>query len=181
MIVLIVDDSESDRLLASRILSAENPELEIVHAESCEKAVQIIQSVDTVGIDCVVMDQRLVGGSGTHCIRKIRGDGYRGAFVLLTGYTSVSIAAEAMRHGADDFVDKSEAQKELYPAIMAALERRAESVRTTLEQQRTQKDLAAVMARLSEAEDRIARLQEDALNQRRRSTDVHEGDPRLGQ
>lgn len=126
MVILLVDDEPSDALLVRHLLATYDPDFTLIEAASCEETLAIVAKQT---VDCIVMDQKLVGTSGSDCIKKLRESHYVGAFILLTGFADERTAVEAMKNGADDFLSKDHMHDELPMAITKAIERRAEAVR----------------------------------------------------
>ncbi|RAU94196.1 response regulator transcription factor [Paenibacillus sp. YN15] len=56
--------------------------------------------------DIVITDLYMPGISGIEMIEKLRGEGYQGRFVILSGYTDFEYARQAIRLGVEDYVNK---------------------------------------------------------------------------
>ena len=143
MKVLICDDNESDRLMIRYALRKDDPLTDVVDAGDCEEARQKL-----AGRDVIIIDQRMLGTRGVDCIREIRGDGFRGALVMLTGYLEEKVVAEAVFNGADNFIVKSALLEGLVPGIKRALELRAESMQTTADAEYKKRILDEIIHRL---------------------------------
>ena len=65
-------------------------------AEDGESALSTIESIQP---DLVVTDIRMPGFSGLDLIRQARDRGYRGAFVVVSGYAEFAYAQKALRYG----------------------------------------------------------------------------------
>jgi len=121
--------------------------------------------------DLLLSDIRLTDGSGLDLIAEAR-QAYPGLrIVALTAFGSVELAVEAMRRGADDFLEKpfradvlkSRLERALEPARLAGrvarLERENEVLREDLEAGETETPLvgsSASLTRLRELIDRVA-------------------------
>ena len=77
--------------------------------------------------DCVVLDVNLPDMSGLDIMKKIRAEGSDCEVVFVTGNASMSLAVEAMRMGAFDFVVKPVNPDRLNVTVKNALERRSMS------------------------------------------------------
>ncbi len=74
--------------------------------------------------DAIITDLNLVGESGMDLIRKVRGDGYEGLIIVITAYGTVEAAVEAVRCGADEFIQKPIRLEELAVVVARGLEHR---------------------------------------------------------
>lgn len=72
--------------------------------------------------DLVLSDISLVGESGIDLVRRLRESGFEGSIVVMTAYGTVDTAVEAMRAGADDFVQKPIGLQELGLVVKKHLE-----------------------------------------------------------
>lgn len=147
MIILLVDDEPSDAFLVRHLLARHDPDFTLLEATSCEETLAIVAKQT---IDCIVMDQRLVGTSGSDCIKQLRENHYVGAFILLTGFADERTAVEAMKNGADDFLSKDHMHDELPMAIAKAIERRAEAVRMQIHAQEQDKRTADIIEQMNQ-------------------------------
>ena len=145
MRLLVVEDDPDQRFLIERRL--EEMDLDLQMASSGEEAISKLE-----GIDLVLLDYRLPDMSGLDTLRAIREvDGP--SVVMVTGMGSESVAVEAMRSGALDYVVKDSTYLRGLPEI--------------IERGWRQHDLARRAGRLqklallvSEAEDRDTMLSE---------------------
>jgi FixJ family two-component response regulator len=71
---------------------------------------------------CLVCDLRMPGIDGLTLQRELNATGMGPPIIFLTGFAEVSVAVEAMRHGAFDFVEKPFSPQALLAKIQAALE-----------------------------------------------------------
>jgi two-component system response regulator FixJ len=91
-------------------------------------APQVYESADAflkgtgVGVArCVVSDIRMPGMNGVELVRTLKGRGSTCPVILITGHGDVSLAVEAMKAGAVDFIEKPFDDETLLGAIRAAL------------------------------------------------------------
>ncbi len=98
-IILLVDDDDAVRLTLGRIMGRQGHTL--LHACSPAEAVEILRDRRP---DLIVTDMEMPGGSGFEVLEA----GLRGNIpvVILTGHASVTMAVEAMRRGAANFLSK---------------------------------------------------------------------------
>ncbi len=74
--------------------------------------------------DCVISDIRMPGLSGIELVRKLKSTGSACPVILITGHGDVSLAVEAMKAGAIDFIEKPFDDAVLLGAIQSALDSR---------------------------------------------------------
>src|SRR5436309_11551918 len=98
--ILLVDDEDKQRVPLRRILVDWGYEVE--DCGSIEAAMaRIWKFLPSV----VITDLVMPGGSGIDLLRQIRGE-FRGSVIVLSGKGTISQAVEAMKEGADDYLEK---------------------------------------------------------------------------
>ena len=103
--VLIIDDSEDDRLLCHRSLKeALGITLQVVEAGSSESGLQAIEKYSP---DCIMLDYSLPGHNGIEVLKRIRAKYPYLLVVILTGQGNEAIAVESMKEGAQDYIAKN--------------------------------------------------------------------------
>jgi CheY-like chemotaxis protein len=116
--ILIVDDDEVDRELATRCLDAiEN--LEIAYAERAEEG---LQSIAERTPDVVLTDLRMPGMDGLELVERVRSEYPLLPIVLMTSQGNELIAVQALRAGASSYVPKSALKSALVDSIVDVLE-----------------------------------------------------------
>ena len=108
-IIVIVDDAAEDRAACRRYLRQDSEwKYTILEAASGEQALKICRESQP---DCILLDYRLPDMDGLEVLTALTGgDGETGnilPIVMLTGADEVSLAVEAMRAGAQDFINKN--------------------------------------------------------------------------
>jgi serine phosphatase RsbU (regulator of sigma subunit) len=99
--VLVVDDDPFiNRLVQIRL---KNRGYQVISAGDGEKALELIR---TVAPDLVFLDVAMPKVGGLQVLEEIRRDKLDVAVIMMTAFGSESIAVEAMRHGADDYLPK---------------------------------------------------------------------------
>ncbi len=98
--ILVVDDDP--RLRDSLRRALVRLEHEVVEAGSLEEALERLATP----VDLLVTDIRLGTGSGLDLIAQARRDSLAVRIVAMTGFGSIGVAVDAMRLGADDFIEK---------------------------------------------------------------------------
>ena len=71
---------------------------------------------------CLLIDAYLPGMSGLELLQKLRADGHALPAIMITGDSDVTMAVQAMKTGASDFIEKPIGRDELIASIDRALE-----------------------------------------------------------
>ena len=123
--VLIVDDNEIDSQHYQRcLLKNERYQSIIFESSTCEQAFAILEGCS---MDCLLIDYNMPGHIGLEFLAKLQqADAELDmAIIFLTGEGNENIAAEAMKHGADDYIPKAEVSADrLNYAVNKALEKK---------------------------------------------------------
>ena len=130
--VLVVEDDPDVRLGCEQALQLED--IAVAGGESAEKARRYLTR-DFAGV--VVSDIRLPGMDGMELLKEVRGIDSDLPVVLITGHGDVSLAVQAMKNGAHDFIEKPFSPDYLVEVVRRAIEKR----RLTLEVRRLRAQL----------------------------------------
>jgi len=164
--ILVVEDEAAVRDSLRRMLEREGHDVE--EAEAVAPALALLAGG---GIDALLTDIRLPDGSGLELIAEARGRSRSLRILAVTAFGSVDVAVDAMRRGADDFLEKpfraealrARLERALEPLRLAGevsrLRRENEVLREALEQPAAEEPLvgaSAAMTRLRELVDRVA-------------------------
>ena len=133
MRILIVDDEEVLRDVLEVVLRREG--FDVVLASSGEEALNVL---DTDAIDLVILDVMLPGISGIDTLRAIRIADPLLPVVVITAFSSIDGAIEAMKHGAFHYIPKPFKNEEVVLTVNKALEQR----RLTRENERLKEELS---------------------------------------
>ena len=118
--VLLVDDDPDIARLVQHVLTA----------NGFGSAVQVTTGRDALaslnGIDIVLLDHQLPDTSGLEVLGAIRAQPAPPAVILVTAHGNESLAATALRLGADDYLAKDAALAELLPQILERVRRNRE-------------------------------------------------------
>jgi len=120
MRILIVDDEEVLRDVLDAVLRREG--FEVVMAASGEQALAVLDEDEAV--DLVILDIMLPGISGIDTLRAIRIANPRLPVIVITAYSSIDGAIEAMKHGAFHYIPKPFKNEEVILTVNKALEQR---------------------------------------------------------
>ncbi|MGZ3374964.1 MAG: response regulator transcription factor [Phenylobacterium sp.] len=124
--VHIIDDDETVRRALSFFVGEAG-----FASRTYGSAEQFLSTAGELEPGCVVTDVMMPGMSGVELVQRLRADGLRHAVVVMSGRANVSLAVEAMKAGAADFLQKPFKANALVNAVRGALaERLPETLRT---------------------------------------------------
>lgn len=113
--VLLVDDEED--FLQSLSQRLETRGLKVTGATRGEEAVDIVDQQD---FDAIVLDLAMPGMDGLETLKKIREKHPEAEIIMLTGHASIKSSVEAMKLGAEDYLEKPFEINELMEKINEA-------------------------------------------------------------
>ncbi|MCK4534466.1 MAG: sigma-54-dependent Fis family transcriptional regulator [Syntrophobacterales bacterium] len=117
--ILVIDDEESIRDGCDQVLSRVGYQV-----ESTGDALGGLEMALRDIYDVVLLDIRMPGMSGLDILRKLKHENTISApVIIITGYGTIQMAVEAMRHGAHNFLTKPFSATELKKAVEDALDR----------------------------------------------------------
>jgi DNA-binding response OmpR family regulator len=118
--ILLVDDDPDIARLVQHILKS----------HGMKPAVQVTSGRDALaslsGVDIVLLDHQLPDTSGLDVLDAIRARPAPPAVVMVTAHGNESLAATALRRGADDYLAKDAALSEMLPQIVERVRRTRE-------------------------------------------------------
>ena len=115
-LIIIIDDDESVRKsLAFRLEAAG------YRVATYESAMAFLDALPPIGDGCVVTDIRMPQMDGMELLRRIKSSGRNLQVVVMTGHGDISLAVEAMKLGASDFIEKPFDDETLLTMVRAAL------------------------------------------------------------
>ena len=115
--VLVVDDEETARMVVSQFLRSKG--YEVLEAGTLADA----RSVISKGVaDIIILDVRLPDGYGPHLLTETSRLPLRPQVIIVTAHGEVSIAVEAKKNGAQDFMEKPLDLLELEKSVNRAAE-----------------------------------------------------------
>jgi DNA-binding NtrC family response regulator len=120
MRILIVDDEEVLRDVLDAVLRSEG--FDVAMAASGEEALSVLDADDAV--DLVILDIMLPGISGIDTLRAIRIANPNLPVIVITAFSSIDGAIEAMKHGAFHYIPKPFKNEEVILTVNKALEQR---------------------------------------------------------
>ena len=135
--ILSVDDNEFDREVINRALKKSSLDVSIVEAELSQQAQTLLENER---FDCLLLDYLLPPSNGLELLKAISEEVNMPAVVMLTGMGDERIAVEAMKSGAQDYIQKDNMTSDtLSKAILNAMSakqkiRSSEQTKSKLEQ-----------------------------------------------
>jgi DNA-binding NtrC family response regulator len=117
--ILVVDDEVVICKSIQRILSPEG--YEVKTALSGEKA---LEKISQESFDIVITDLKMPGMDGMELLAKIKEKDPEIVVIMITGYSTVQTAVQAMRMGALDYIPKPFTPEELIVVVEKALEKK---------------------------------------------------------
>jgi two-component system response regulator FixJ len=116
--VHIVDDDEAVRRSLAMLLGSFG-----YHTEIYDSAESFLAALDGIARGCVIVDVRMPGMNGLMLQRELERRESGLPVIIVTGHGDVSLAVEAMKAGAIDFIEKPYSERDLTRAVNAALVR----------------------------------------------------------
>ena len=110
--ILIVDDAPATLELLERNLSSAG--YKILKASNVAEALQVIEHVP---VELVITDIKMPGLSGVELARHVRENFANIAVIIITAYTSVIGAVEAVKTGAEEYVAQPVTRAERLSAL----------------------------------------------------------------
>ncbi len=115
--ILVIEDDFDISQLLKKFLSRHN--LDVVIANNGKKG---IEAFKTENPGLVLTDFRLGDVDGIHVLKEIKNINHTVPVIIITGYSDVRVAVQAMRLGAYDYVTKPLFPEEILHTIKRALE-----------------------------------------------------------
>ncbi len=116
--VHIVDDDEAVRdSLAALVDSAG------YSVKTYASALELLDSPDGLRAECIVADIRMPDMDGLQLQQELKRRGVSIPFIVITGHADVSLAVQAMKAGAADFLEKPFETERFLSSLTDALER----------------------------------------------------------
>src|SRR5690554_1879864 len=124
--VLVVDDDVAFCTLLHTFLKKKG--FTVSNAFTGKEATEIVEKEV---FDVVITDIRLPDSDGLQILKKVKEKNFETQVILMTGYTDIKTAVNAMKQGAFDYVGKPINPDELLHTIKAALSKKESAPATT--------------------------------------------------
>lgn len=127
-VVHLIDDDEWVRQAIAFMLTTSGFAVRVY-----ESATAFLDALPSVQPGCIVTDVRMPGMDGLELQRELKNRSVDLPVIVITGHADVSLAVEAMKAGAIDFIEKPFNDETLLAAIRVAVERHSSNSRRTEE------------------------------------------------
>ena len=117
-LVHLVDDDEAIRRSVGFMLKTSG-----FHVRAYESGVELLKAAPDLESGCILLDIRMPGMDGLEAQRALRNKGVTLPVIIMTGHGDVSLAVQAMKAGAVDFIEKPFEKAVLLSAIEHGVER----------------------------------------------------------
>jgi DNA-binding response OmpR family regulator len=115
--ILVVDDDAELRETLTELLEGAGF---VVRVE--ENGERAIEAVETFPCDLILLDLMMPRLSGIEALPLLRKRCPRGKIVMITAFSTVEVAVEAMRKGADDYISKPFSAQDLLATVRRNIE-----------------------------------------------------------
>lgn len=140
--VFVVDDDAA--ALDSLVLLLRSDGL---YPSGYSSAQAFLDALPADALGCVVSDVRMPGMDGVQLVRTLKQAGSALPVILITGHADVSVAVQAMKAGAADFVQKPHESELILRLVRTALEENAEAVDANARRSRVLNRIESLTAR----------------------------------
>ena len=117
-LVHLVDDDEAIRRAVGFMLKTSG-----YHVRTYESGIELLKDAANLEPGCVLLDIRMPGMDGLEVQASLRDKGVSLPVIIMTGHGDVSLAVQAMKSGAVDFIEKPFEKAVLLSAIDHGVER----------------------------------------------------------
>ena len=114
MKILLVEDNADQRESTLRAFRKRDPHLEIITVENGPACLELLHQDH---FNAVILDYSLPKMNGIEVLGRIQAGGYTVPVIMVTGQGDETIAVEAMKRGAYDYIIKSHNYHQLLPSI----------------------------------------------------------------
>ncbi len=156
--VLLIDDSSIDRSTYQRLLSQDDRQsYQVIEFDNGEAALNWCQENRA---DIILLDYLLPQMDGLEFLRRLHQQAPDEILpvILLTGVGNTAVAVEALKLGAQDYLDKEQVMKERLPQLVRSVAQQVQLKRQLLRQQMQQQivsEIALQMQRFLDPQDAL--------------------------
>lgn len=118
--IVLVEDEEAHRELIQRAFEQTRNDSHLQHFDTIHGAEEYLAKATTGSIEVVIVDWNLPDGHGMDLLRRVS---VSAPFLLMTSFGNESLAVEAMKAGAMDYIVKSPEEFRRMPATVQRISR----------------------------------------------------------
>jgi signal transduction histidine kinase len=152
-VLLVAGEAQTARRLRQDLGAGTRTRMELTHYPLLEKA---IEAMPLETFDATLLDLELLGSAGLEALRRLHGVARAMPIIVLADFDNETLALEAVREGAQDYVVKSRADARMIARVIRyAIERKRaeEALHVALEELRvSHEQLKAARLQLIQAE-----------------------------
>lgn len=116
LVIHVIDDDESARHSLAFLIDCAG-----LQVRSYASAIEFLDSAPAIERGCIVTDVRMPDMNGIELLARLKSMQIPDPVIVITGHADVSMAIEAMKQGAADFIEKPFSDEVILGAIQAAL------------------------------------------------------------
>ena len=141
-VIYVIDDDEAARHSLEFLLKTAG-----LKVRSFDGAKAFLNVLPEVRSGCIITDVRMPGITGIDLLRKVKEMGIDIPVIVITGHGDISLAVEAMKIGAIDFLEKPFDDETLLAAVKGSLSKYAGNAQRNAELSQINDRLAALSNR----------------------------------
>lgn len=141
-LIYVIDDDEAVRQSLEFVLKTAG-----MTARGFDSATAFLEVLPQIRSGCIVTDVRMPGITGIDLLRRVKELGIDIPVIVITGHGDISLAVEAMKIGAIDFLEKPFDDDTLLAAVRSSLHRTADTAQRNAEITEIRNKLAALSNR----------------------------------
>ena len=141
-IIYVIDDDEAARHSLEFLLKTAG-----LTVRSFDGAQAFLHVLPQIRSGCIITDVRMPEVTGIDLLRKVKELGVDLPVIVITGHGDISLAVEAMKIGAVDFLEKPFDDEALLAAVRGSLNRNADAAQRNAELSQINDKLAALSNR----------------------------------
>ncbi len=127
-IIYVIDDDDAVRQSLEFLLKTAG-----LKVRAFDSATAFLNALPEIHSGCIVTDVRMPDITGIDLLRKVKEQGLDIPVIVITGHGDISLAVEAMKIGAVDFLEKPFDDDTLLDAVRASLSRTADTAQRNAE------------------------------------------------
>lgn len=149
-VVYLIDDDDAVRAAICGVLEDEK-----IAVESFHTAEAFLHAFKPGREGCLLVDAYLPGMGGLDLLHRLTAAGHRLPTMMITGHSDVSIAVQAIKAGASEFIEKPIARLDLLAAVSRALAQAHDATSSSAWRASAGVKIASLTARQHEILDRV--------------------------